>query len=40
MRFQFTLQTLLLSAVVIWSSMAVFGAGAGADHSGSSCLHP
>ncbi len=27
MRFQFTLQTLLLSAVVIWSSMAAFGAG-------------
>lgn len=25
MRFQFTLQTLLLSAVVIWSSMAAFG---------------
>jgi hypothetical protein len=25
MRFQFTLQTLLLSAVVIWSSLAVFG---------------
>jgi len=27
MRLQFTLQTLLLSAVVIWSSMAVFGPG-------------
>jgi len=27
MRFQFTLQTLLLSAVVIWSSMAAFGPG-------------
>lgn len=27
MQFQFTLQTLLLSAVVIWSSMAAFGAG-------------